>query len=151
MTIALSRCLQEEAASIAAAAQVVDMFRIPSFLGPQIDLLEAAAKAVASNTAKVVNVNKGQLIAPQRPALAHRAGHLHWLQYPGGGLLQLYPAAGLGVRRLSMENHAETRSRPSRRAQHGAHASARGTATPANGDSPRGGGWHCFVPTVRHS
>lgn len=159
MTIALRRCLQEEAASIAAAAQVVDMFRIPSFLGPQIDLLEAAAKAVtsstakvvASNTAKVVNVNNGQLLAPQRPAPAHGAGHLHWLQHPGGGLLQLYRAAGLGVRRLSMENDVETRSRPSRRAQHGAHASARGTATPANGDSPRGGGWHCFVPTVRHS
>ena len=92
------------------------MFRIPSFLGPQIDLLEAAAKAVTSRTAKMVNVNKGQLLAPQRPALAHRAGHLHWLQHPGGELLQLYPAAGLGVRRLSMENHAETRSRPSPRA-----------------------------------
>ena len=47
----------------AAAAQAVDVLQIPAFLCRQTDLLEAAAQAVAG-TAKVVNVKKGQFLAP---------------------------------------------------------------------------------------
>jgi len=47
----------------AAAAQAVDVLQIPAFLCRQTDLLEAAAKAVAG-TSKVVNVKKGQFLAP---------------------------------------------------------------------------------------
>ena len=46
-----------------AAAQVVDVLQIPAFLCRQTDLLEAAAQAVAG-TEKVVNVKKGQFLAP---------------------------------------------------------------------------------------
>jgi 2-dehydro-3-deoxyphosphooctonate aldolase (KDO 8-P synthase) len=46
-----------------AAAQVVDVLQIPAFLCRQTDLLEAAARAVAG-TNKVVNVKKGQFLAP---------------------------------------------------------------------------------------
>lgn len=45
------------------AAQVVDVLQIPAFLCRQTDLLEAAARAV-SGTTKVVNVKKGQFLAP---------------------------------------------------------------------------------------
>jgi 2-dehydro-3-deoxyphosphooctonate aldolase (KDO 8-P synthase) len=45
------------------AAQAVDVLQIPAFLCRQTDLLEAAARAVAG-TAKVVNVKKGQFLAP---------------------------------------------------------------------------------------
>jgi 2-dehydro-3-deoxyphosphooctonate aldolase (KDO 8-P synthase) len=45
------------------AAQAVDVLQIPAFLCRQTDLLEAAAKAVAG-TDKVVNVKKGQFLAP---------------------------------------------------------------------------------------
>jgi len=45
------------------AAEVVDVLQIPAFLCRQSDLLEAAAKAVAG-TDKVVNVKKGQFLAP---------------------------------------------------------------------------------------
>jgi 2-dehydro-3-deoxyphosphooctonate aldolase (KDO 8-P synthase) len=46
-----------------AAAQAVDVLQIPAFLCRQTDLLEAAAQAVAGTT-KVVNVKKGQFLAP---------------------------------------------------------------------------------------
>ena len=52
-----------ESHQAAAAAQAVDVLQIPAFLCRQTDLLEAAAKAVAG-TAKVVNVKKGQFLAP---------------------------------------------------------------------------------------
>ncbi len=45
------------------AAQVVDVLQIPAFLCRQTDLLEAAAKAVI-NTEKILNVKKGQFLAP---------------------------------------------------------------------------------------
>jgi 2-dehydro-3-deoxyphosphooctonate aldolase (KDO 8-P synthase) len=52
-----------ESHQAAAAAQVVDVLQIPAFLCRQTDLLEAAAQAVAG-TDKVVNVKKGQFLAP---------------------------------------------------------------------------------------
>ena len=52
-----------ESHQAAAAAQAVDVLQIPAFLCRQTDLLEAAAQAVAG-TEKVVNVKKGQLLAP---------------------------------------------------------------------------------------
>jgi len=52
-----------ESHQAAAAAQAVDVLQIPAFLCRQTDLLEAAAKAVAGST-KVVNVKKGQFLAP---------------------------------------------------------------------------------------
>src|SRR5262249_52737721 len=48
-----------EAAQCAEAAQVVDILQIPAFLCRQTDLLLAAAA-----TGKVVNVKKGQFLAP---------------------------------------------------------------------------------------
>ena len=52
-----------ESHQAAGAAQAVDVLQIPAFLCRQTDLLEAAARAVAG-TAKVVNVKKGQFLAP---------------------------------------------------------------------------------------
>jgi len=52
-----------ESHQAAAAAQVVDVLQIPAFLCRQTDLLEAAAQAVAG-TERVVNVKKGQFLAP---------------------------------------------------------------------------------------
>ncbi|MBD2422223.1 3-deoxy-8-phosphooctulonate synthase [Cyanobium sp. FACHB-13342] len=52
-----------ESHQAAAAAQAVDVLQIPAFLCRQTDLLEAAAQAVAGTT-KVVNVKKGQFLAP---------------------------------------------------------------------------------------
>ena len=52
-----------ESHQAAAAAQAVDVLQIPAFLCRQSDLLEAAAQAVAG-TNKVVNVKKGQFLAP---------------------------------------------------------------------------------------
>lgn len=52
-----------ESHQAAAAAQAVDVLQIPAFLCRQTDLLEAAARAVAGTT-KVVNVKKGQFLAP---------------------------------------------------------------------------------------
>jgi 2-dehydro-3-deoxyphosphooctonate aldolase (KDO 8-P synthase) len=52
-----------ESHQAAAAAQAVDVLQIPAFLCRQTDLLEAAAQAV-DGTAKVVNVKKGQFLAP---------------------------------------------------------------------------------------
>jgi 2-dehydro-3-deoxyphosphooctonate aldolase (KDO 8-P synthase) len=52
-----------ESHQAAAAAEAVDVLQIPAFLCRQTDLLEAAAKAVAG-TDKVVNVKKGQFLAP---------------------------------------------------------------------------------------
>jgi 2-dehydro-3-deoxyphosphooctonate aldolase (KDO 8-P synthase) len=48
-----------DAAQCVEAAAVVDILQIPAFLCRQTDLLEAAAK-----TGKVVNVKKGQFLAP---------------------------------------------------------------------------------------
>ncbi|KRE13498.1 2-dehydro-3-deoxyphosphooctonate aldolase [Bosea sp. Root381] len=48
-----------EAAQCAAIAEVVDVLQIPAFLCRQTDLLVAAAK-----TGRVVNVKKGQFLAP---------------------------------------------------------------------------------------
>jgi len=48
-----------EAVQCASAAQVVDVLQIPAFLCRQTDLLVAAAK-----TGRVVNVKKGQFLAP---------------------------------------------------------------------------------------
>jgi 2-dehydro-3-deoxyphosphooctonate aldolase (KDO 8-P synthase) len=45
------------------AAQAVDVLQIPAFLCRQTDLLEAAAEAAARH-GKVVNVKKGQFLAP---------------------------------------------------------------------------------------
>jgi len=52
-----------ESHQAAAAAQAVDVLQIPAFLCRHTDLLEAAAQAVAG-TEKVVNVKKGQFLAP---------------------------------------------------------------------------------------
>ena len=52
-----------ESHQAAAAAQAVDVLQIPAFLCRQTDLLEAAALAVAG-TEKMVNVKKGQFLAP---------------------------------------------------------------------------------------
>lgn len=49
----------------AAAAQYVDVLQIPAFLCRQTDLLVAAAK-----TGKVVNIKKGQFLAPEAMAFA---------------------------------------------------------------------------------
>ena len=57
----------EEAAM---AAEYVDVLQIPAFLCRQPDLLVAAAK-----TGKVVNIKKGQFLAPE--AMAFAAGKVH--------------------------------------------------------------------------
>lgn len=49
-----------EVAQVAPAAEVVDILQIPAFLSRQTDLLVAAAK-----TGRVVNVKKGQFLAPR--------------------------------------------------------------------------------------
>jgi 2-dehydro-3-deoxyphosphooctonate aldolase (KDO 8-P synthase) len=49
-----------EPSHAASAAQVVDVLQIPAFLSRQTDLLVAAAR-----TGKVVNVKKGQFLAPR--------------------------------------------------------------------------------------
>jgi 2-dehydro-3-deoxyphosphooctonate aldolase (KDO 8-P synthase) len=76
-----------ESHQAAAAAEAVDVLQIPAFLCRQTDLLEAAAKAVAG-TAKVVNVKKGQFLAPwdmaQVVAKLREAGVEHlWLTERG--------------------------------------------------------------------
>ena len=58
-----------EPAQAEAAAEVVDILQIPAFLCRQTDLLLAAAR-----TGKVVNVKKGQFLAPQD--MAHVVGKL---------------------------------------------------------------------------
>jgi 2-dehydro-3-deoxyphosphooctonate aldolase (KDO 8-P synthase) len=52
-----------ESQQAAAAAEAVDVLQIPAFLCRQTDLLEAAAQAVTGSE-KVVNVKKGQFLAP---------------------------------------------------------------------------------------
>ena len=52
-----------ESQQAAAVAEVVDVLQIPSFLCRQTDLLLAAAEAVRG-TEKVINVKKGQFLAP---------------------------------------------------------------------------------------
>ena len=58
-----------EVSQLAAVAEVVDVIQIPAFLCRQTDLLVAAAK-----TGKVVNVKKGQFLAPQD--MVHVVGKL---------------------------------------------------------------------------
>jgi 2-dehydro-3-deoxyphosphooctonate aldolase (KDO 8-P synthase) len=52
-----------ESQQAAAVAEVVDVLQIPAFLCRQTDLLLAAAEAVRG-TKKVINVKKGQFLAP---------------------------------------------------------------------------------------
>jgi len=52
-----------ESYQAAAAAEAVDVLQIPAFLCRQTDLLEAAARAVVG-TDKIINVKKGQFLAP---------------------------------------------------------------------------------------
>ena len=52
-----------ESQQAAAVAEVVDVLQIPAFLCRQTDLLLAAAEAVRG-TEKVINVKKGQFLAP---------------------------------------------------------------------------------------
>ena len=52
-----------ESRQAAAVAEVVDVLQIPAFLCRQTDLLLAAAEAVRG-TEKVINVKKGQFLAP---------------------------------------------------------------------------------------
>ncbi len=52
-----------ESQQAAAVAEVVDVLQIPAFLCRQTDLLLAAAEAVR-RTEKVINVKKGQFLAP---------------------------------------------------------------------------------------
>ena len=54
-----------ETKEVTAAAQAVDILQIPAFLCRQTDLLVAAAK-----TQKVVNIKKGQFMAPESMAFA---------------------------------------------------------------------------------
>ncbi len=54
-------------ADAAAAAEVVDVLQIPAFLCRQTDLLHAAGR-----TGKVINIKKGQFLAPED--MAHAAG-----------------------------------------------------------------------------
>ena len=49
-----------EVSQVAPAAEIVDILQIPAFLSRQTDLLVAAAK-----TGRVVNVKKGQFLAPR--------------------------------------------------------------------------------------
>ena len=49
-----------EASQVAAAAEVADVLQIPAFLSRQTDLILAAAK-----TGRVVNIKKGQFLAPE--------------------------------------------------------------------------------------
>jgi 2-dehydro-3-deoxyphosphooctonate aldolase (KDO 8-P synthase) len=54
-----------EATQVAAAAEVCDVLQIPAFLARQTDLIVAAAKS-----GRVVNVKKGQFLAPWEMANA---------------------------------------------------------------------------------
>ena len=59
-----------EAGQAAPAAEVADVLQIPAFLSRQTDLLVAAAR-----TGRVVNIKKGQFLAPRRHAARDREGH----------------------------------------------------------------------------
>jgi 2-dehydro-3-deoxyphosphooctonate aldolase (KDO 8-P synthase) len=93
-----------EAAQAAPVAEVADILQIPAFLCRQTDLLVAAAR-----TGRVVNVKKGQFLAPRdmrhvvgklasrrhgRPA--DRARHFVRLQQPGRGHARAADAARAG-------------------------------------------------------
>lgn len=52
-----------ESHQAAVAAESVDIVQIPAYLCRQTDLLQAAAKAVAG-TGKMINIKKGQFLAP---------------------------------------------------------------------------------------
>ena len=83
-----------EPAQAEPAAEVADILQIPAFLCRQTDLLLAAGR-----TGRIVNIKKGQFVAPhdiaarrgkgglhgQHPGAAHRARLVVRLQQPGGG------------------------------------------------------------------
>jgi 2-dehydro-3-deoxyphosphooctonate aldolase (KDO 8-P synthase) len=76
-----------ESAQASAVAAVVDVLQIPAFLCRQTDLLLAAAAAVRGST-KIINVKKGQFLAPwdmaQVVAKLRSAGAEHlWLTERG--------------------------------------------------------------------
>ena len=91
---------------MAPAAEVLDVLQIPAFLCRQTDLLVAAAK-----TGKVVNIKKGQFLAPwdMQPVVEKvraagndqiiltERGATFRLQQPGGGFPQPAPHAGPGL------------------------------------------------------
>ena len=93
-----------EAAQVEKAAAVADVLQIPAFLCRQTDLVLEAAR-----TGKIVNIKKGQFMAPwdmkgvlregglhgQPPHHGHRAGHELRLQQPRGGHALLPDAAAL--------------------------------------------------------
>ena len=58
-----------EAVAGGAGAEVADVLQIPAFLSRQTDLLVAAAR-----TGRVVNIKKGQFLAPARHAARDREG-----------------------------------------------------------------------------
>ena len=92
-----------EPAQAAPVAEAVDVLQIPAFLCRQTDLLVAAAR-----TGRVVNVKKGQFLAPadmrhviakissagNEQSVRHRARYLLRLQQPGRGHARLSDAAG---------------------------------------------------------
>ena len=59
-----------ESSQLSQVAEVVDVIQIPAFLCRQTDLLVAAAK-----TGRIINVKKGQFMAPQD--MSHVVGKLH--------------------------------------------------------------------------
>lgn len=72
-----------ESAQAATVAEVVDILQIPAFLCRQTDLLEAAAK-----TGRLVNVKKGQFLAPNNVAqivgkLEHFGTKGYWITERG--------------------------------------------------------------------
>ena len=95
-----------EVAQVAPAAEVLDVLQIPAFLCRQTDLVVAAAQ-----TGKVVNIKKGQFLAPwdMQPVVEKvraagndqiiltERGVILRLQQPGGGFPQSPHHAGSGL------------------------------------------------------
>jgi 2-dehydro-3-deoxyphosphooctonate aldolase (KDO 8-P synthase) len=68
-----------ESVQVAEASQVVDILQIPAFLCRQTDLLRAAAES-----GKVVNVKKGQFMAPEDMKYSiEKAGENSWITERG--------------------------------------------------------------------
>lgn len=80
-----------EASQCAPVGEVVDVLQIPAFLSRQTDLLIAAAK-----TGKVVNIKKGQFMAP--PDMQHALGKV--LQAGNDNLLLTERGVSFGYHRL---------------------------------------------------
>jgi 2-dehydro-3-deoxyphosphooctonate aldolase (KDO 8-P synthase) len=68
-----------ETAQVAAVAQVADIIQVPAFLSRQTDLIQAAAA-----TGRVVNLKKGQFMAPGD--LLHAAAKIEAVLPPGEAL-----------------------------------------------------------------